>query len=69
MEIILRDDWCGGKIPLPVLPQWCLFEERALRSATDPACLVRSGLTGWSSAVRAGLLLNSGSKVQELATD
>jgi hypothetical protein len=26
-------------------------------------------LTGWSSAVRAGLLLKSGSKVQELATD
>jgi hypothetical protein len=31
--------------------------------------VVEVTLTGWSSAVRAGLLLPSGSKVQELATD
>jgi hypothetical protein len=37
MEIILRFDSCGGEIPLPVLPEWCLFEERALRPAADPA--------------------------------
>lgn len=31
MEIILRYDSCDGEIPLPVLAEWCLFEERALR--------------------------------------
>lgn len=37
MEIILRYDSCDGEIPLPVLPEWCLFEERALRPVADPA--------------------------------
>ena len=37
MEIILRYDSCDGEISLPVLPEWCLFEERALRPVTDPA--------------------------------
>jgi hypothetical protein len=33
MEIILRYDSCGGEIALPVLAEWCLLEERALRPA------------------------------------
>ena len=37
MEIILHYDLCDGEISLPVLPEWCLFEERALRPVTDPA--------------------------------
>jgi hypothetical protein len=37
MEIILRYDSCDSEIPLPVLAEWCLFEERALRPAADPA--------------------------------
>jgi hypothetical protein len=31
MEIILRYDSCESEIALPVLAEWCLFEERALR--------------------------------------
>ena len=31
MEIILRYDSCDGEIPLPILAEWCLFDERALR--------------------------------------
>ena len=31
MEIILRYDSCDSEICLPVLAEWCLFEERALR--------------------------------------
>jgi hypothetical protein len=37
MEIILRYDSCDSQIPLPVLAEWCLFEERALRPVTEPA--------------------------------
>jgi hypothetical protein len=37
MEIILRDDSSGAEIELPVLPEWCLFDERALRPTIDPA--------------------------------
>jgi hypothetical protein len=37
MEIILRYDSCDGEIPLPVLPEWCLFQGRALRPVADPA--------------------------------
>jgi hypothetical protein len=37
MEIILRYDSCDGEIPLPVLPEWCLFGERALRPVAEPA--------------------------------
>lgn len=36
MEIILRYDACDGEIQLPVLPEWCLFEERALRPVRGP---------------------------------
>ncbi len=39
MEIILRYDACNGEVPLPVLPEWCLFEERALRPLSEPAPL------------------------------
>ena len=40
MEIILRYDSCGGEIPLPVLAEWCLFDERALRPvAAIPAAM------------------------------
>jgi len=31
MEIVLRYDTCGGEVPLPVLPEWCLFDKQALR--------------------------------------
>jgi hypothetical protein len=34
MEIILRYDSYNSEIPLPVLAEWCLFEERALRPVT-----------------------------------
>jgi hypothetical protein len=37
MEIILRYDACDGEIRLPVLREWSLFEERALRPVRDPA--------------------------------
>jgi hypothetical protein len=37
MEIILHYDSCGAEIGLPVLAEWCLFEERALRLAAEPA--------------------------------
>jgi hypothetical protein len=37
MDIILRYDSCDGEVRLPVLPEWCLLEERALRPITDPA--------------------------------
>ena len=36
MEIILRYDSCDAEIGLPVLPEWCLLDERALGPATDP---------------------------------
>lgn len=39
MGIVLRDDSCGAEIPLPVLPEWCLFEERALRLVAGSARL------------------------------
>jgi len=31
MEIMLGCDMDGREIALPVLPEWCLFDERALR--------------------------------------
>ena len=36
MEIILRYDSFDGEIALPVLAEWCLFDERALRPVADP---------------------------------
>ena len=36
MEIILRSDSFDGEIALPVLAEWCLFDERALRPVADP---------------------------------
>ena len=36
MEIILRYDSCGAEIGLPVLAEWCLFDEQALRPAAEP---------------------------------
>ena len=36
MEIILRYDLCDSEISLPVLAEWFLSEERALRSGADP---------------------------------
>jgi len=39
MEIILRYDSYDSEISLPVLAEWCLFEERALRPVADPAPL------------------------------
>ncbi len=35
MEIILRYDARNGEVALPVLPEWCLFEERALRPLSE----------------------------------
>jgi hypothetical protein len=43
MEIILRYDLCDGQISLPVLAEWCLFEERALRPVMHPAPLASPG--------------------------
>ena len=37
MEIVLHYDSCDGEIALPVLPEWCLFEERSMRPVTAPA--------------------------------
>jgi len=34
MELILRYDSWATEIPLPLLPEWCLFDERALRPVT-----------------------------------
>jgi hypothetical protein len=31
MEIVLRYDTRGGEVPLPVLPEWWLFDKQALR--------------------------------------
>ena len=36
MEIVLRYDSCAAEIPLPVLHEWCLFDERALRPVATP---------------------------------
>ena len=40
MEIILRYDSCGAEIGLPVLAEWCLFDEQALRPVAEPAAPV-----------------------------
>ena len=37
MEIVLRYDSCEGEISLPVLAEWCLLDERALRPVNEPA--------------------------------
>jgi hypothetical protein len=52
MEIILRYDSCDGQISLPVLAEWCLFDERALRPATGaaPLALPRSLLASAHSS-------------------
>ena len=31
MEIVLRYDECDAEVALPVLPEWCLLDERAMR--------------------------------------
>jgi len=37
MEIVLRYDSCAGEVALPVLPEWCLFDERVLRPIREAA--------------------------------
>ena len=37
MEIVLSYDSCGCEIALPVLPEWCLFDERALHPVSGLA--------------------------------
>ncbi|MCX6928667.1 MAG: hypothetical protein NT154_36465 [Verrucomicrobia bacterium] len=37
MEVILRYDLAESKIALPVLAEWCLFEQRALRPISEAA--------------------------------
>jgi hypothetical protein len=48
MEIILHYDSCGAEIGLPVLAEWCLFDERALRPVAEPMPPVGS-LSIWPS--------------------
>ncbi len=37
MEIVLHYDLCEGEVALPVLPEWCLIDERGRRPVSKPA--------------------------------